>query len=130
MNIKTKEIKEFLYKNLKWIILFICIICFLSIVEDVFDDEIESLDILGYEFVYKFSVFNLSTPLLKFITNFGGPLCLLLMSITSCIIIKKKNIGVAIALNLPISAVLNFSLKNILQRPRPIGNRLIDEVRI
>ncbi len=64
----------------------------------------------------------------KFITNFGGAICLIIISILSLIIVKNKKIGVAINLNLAIQTVLNFVLKNILQRPRPIEYRIIDEV--
>ena len=38
-----EKLKEFIYKNLKWIILFVCLICFLAIVEDVFDYQIHLL---------------------------------------------------------------------------------------
>ena len=43
---KIKEkIKEFMTKNLKWIILFICLIGFLALAEDVFNKEIMNGDI-------------------------------------------------------------------------------------
>ena len=44
-----KKIKEFITKNLIWIILFICLIGFLAIAEDVFNKEIMSGDIIGYK---------------------------------------------------------------------------------
>ena len=40
---------------------------------------------------------------------------------------KKKKIGISIIINLGLSAVINFIVKNIIQRPRPIGHRLINE---
>ena len=40
---------------------------------------------------------------------------------------KKKKIGISIPLNLGLSALLNITLKQILQRPRPIEYRVIDE---
>jgi len=43
------------------------------------------------------------------------------------IVIKNKKMGFSIALNLLISTALNLILKNIVQRPRPIEYRLIDE---
>lgn len=125
-----EKLKEFIYKNLKWIILFVCLICFLAIVEDVFDNQIENLDTMGYNFINKLEVFRISTPMLKFITNFGGPICLVICAIISCIVIKNRKMEVAICLNLPISAALNLLLKNILQRPRPEGYRIIEESRI
>lgn len=128
MKEKERKLKEFIHKNIKWIILFACLICFLAIVEDVFDNEIETLDAIGYNLISKLMIFRISTPALKFITNFGGPICLVGVAIISCIVIENRKMEMAICLNLPISAILNFSLKNILQRPRPIGNRIINEV--
>lgn len=40
------KIKEFITKNLKWIILFICLIGFLALAEDVFHKEIMNGDII------------------------------------------------------------------------------------
>lgn len=40
---------------------------------------------------------------------------------------KEKKIAFSIPLNLLIITVLNIVLKNIVERPRPIGYRLIDE---
>ena len=48
------KIKDFLIKNLKWIILFITIVIFAAIVEDVFDQEIMTADIMGYKFIFKY----------------------------------------------------------------------------
>ena len=48
------KIKEFITKNLKWIILFICLIGFLALAEDVFHKEIMNGDIIGYEIISKF----------------------------------------------------------------------------
>ena len=38
-----EKIKKFIVKNLKWIILFICLIGFLALTEDVFNKEIMDL---------------------------------------------------------------------------------------
>ena len=52
---KMKEkVKEFIVKNLKWIILFICLIGFLAIAEDVFNKEIMNGDIVGYKLISTF----------------------------------------------------------------------------
>ena len=49
------------------------------------------------------------------------------ITILSFIIIKNKKIGGAIALNLMVQLMLNLTIKNIFQRPRPIEYRLIEE---
>ena len=48
---KVKRIGEFIKKNLKWILLFLCTIIFLDLVEDVFEKEIMKLDIITYNFI-------------------------------------------------------------------------------
>ena len=43
--------KEVVIKNVRWIILFICIILFLGILEDVLENEIMQKDIIGYQLI-------------------------------------------------------------------------------
>ena len=125
---KMKEkVKEFIVKNLKWIILFICLIGFLSIAEDVFNKEIVNGDIVGYKLISTFLISDFATPIAKFITNFGGAIFLAVLTIILFILIKNKKIGLSIFSNLVIITVLNQLLKNILQRPRPTEYRIIEE---
>ena len=121
------KIKEFITKNLKWIILFICLIGFLALAEDVFHKEIMNGDIIGYEIISKFLISDFVTPIAKFITNFGGAIFLIVLTIVLFIVIKNKKIGVSIFLNLVIVTILNQLLKGILQRPRPTEYRIIEE---
>ena len=127
-NLKMKEkSKEFIIKNLKWIILFICLIGFLALAEDVFHKEIMKGDIIGYKIISTFLISDFTTPIAKFITNFGGAIFLIILTITLFILIKNKKIGLSIILNLIVITGLNQILKNILQRPRPTEYRLIEE---
>lgn len=121
------KIKIFLYRNLKWIILLVCIIGFLKIAEDIFSKEIMSADIIGYGLISEYLMSDFTTIIAKFITNFGGAIFLIFLALVLYIIIKNKKIGLLIWLNLLISASINFTLKNILQRERPTEFRLIDE---
>lgn len=122
------KIKEFITKNLKWIILFICLIGFLALAEDVFHKEIMNGDIIGYEIISKFLISDFVTPIAKFITNFGGAIFLIVLTIVLFIVIKNKKIGVSIFSNLVIVTILNQLLKGILQRPRPTEYRIIEEI--
>lgn len=122
-----EKIKEFIIKNLKWIILFICLIGFLALAEDVFNKEIMNGDIIGYKMVSTFLISDFATPVAKFITNFGGAIFLILTAIVLTILIKNKKIGLAILLNLTIITILNQLLKRILQRSRPTEYRIIEE---
>ncbi len=114
-------------KIYKWIILFIGILIFIWILKNVFAKESLQIDNTVHEFI----VVNLRqeqlTVVMKAITNFGEPYFLILITLLSVIFIKDKKIGMWITLNLAISAGLNVILKNIIQRPRPEGYRLIQE---
>lgn len=122
-----EKIKEFIIKNLKWIILFICLIGFFALAEDVFNKEIMNGDIIGYKIVSNFLISDFATPIAKFITNFGGAIFLIVLTIALIIIIKNKKIGLSIFSNLVVVTVLNQVLKKILQRPRPTEYRIIEE---
>lgn len=125
---KMKEkIKEFMTKNLKWIILFICLIGFLALAEDVFNKEIMNGDIIGYKMISTFLISDFATPIAKFITNFGGAIFIIALTALLVIAIRNKKIGLSIFTNLVIITVLNQLLKRILQRPRPTEYRIIQE---
>lgn len=127
MKQRIEKIKKFATKNLKWIILFICIVGFLLLAEDVFHKEIMNGDILGYEFISTYLISDFVTPIAKFITNFGGAIYLIGITTILFIVIKNKKIGIAIISNLGIVTILNQLLKRILQRPRPEEFRIINE---
>ena len=122
-----EKIKEFIVKNLKWIILFICLIGFLALAEDVFNKEIMNGDVIGYKVVSEFLISDFTTPIAKFITNFGGAIFLIVLVIILFIVMKNKKIGISIFSNLVIITALNQLLKRILQRPRPTEYRIIEE---
>ena len=121
------KVKEFIVKNLKWIILFLCLVGFLALAEDVFHKEIMSGDIIGYNIISKFLISDFVTPIAKFITNFGGAIFLIILTIVLFFVIKNRKIGLSIFSNLVIITALNQLLKNILQRPRPTEYRIIEE---
>ena len=84
-------------------------------------------DIIGYQMVSTFLISDFATPIAKIITNFGGAIFLIAITVILFILIKNKKIGVAITTNLVLVALLNQLLKNILQRPRPTEYRIIQE---
>lgn len=122
-----ERVKEFIIKNTKWIILFICLIGFLSLAEDVFNKEIMNGDIIGYKIISTFLISDFTIPIAKFITNFGGAIILIVVTIALFISIKNKKIRLSIFSNLVIITILNQLLKRILQRPRPTEYRIIEE---
>lgn len=122
-----EKLKKFIVKNFKWIVLFICLIGFFALAEDVFNKEIMNGDIVGYKLVSTFLISDFATPIAKFITNFGGAIILIGLAFTLFIFIKNKKIGVSIISNLAIITVLNQLLKRIVQRPRPTEFRIVEE---
>lgn len=121
-----ENIKEFIIKNLKWIILFICLIGFLALAEDVFNKEIMKGDIIGYTLISKFLISNQATPIAKAITNIGGTVGVITITIILLIFIRNKKIGLSMVINLVLATGLNVILKDILQRPRPTEFRIVD----
>lgn len=124
---KIDRIKEFMVKKLKWIILFLCVVIFLAIVEDVFDQEIMRLDTWGYHFISSFLISDSVTPIAKVITNLGGVTILSVLTVILLITIRNRKIGFSIVANLAIISGLNVLLKNIVERPRPTEYRMIHE---
>lgn len=122
-----ERIKDFFIKNLKWIILFICLIGFLALAEDVFNKEIMKGDIIGYKVVSTFLISDFATPIAKFITNFGGAIFLIILTILLIVVLKNKKVGLSICINLVVVTILNQLLKRLLQRPRPTEFRIIEE---
>ena len=121
-----KKLKVFIRNNYQWLICFISLILFLTITEDVFDNEIIKGDTIGYNIVSSLISDNL-TPLVKMITWFGSATCLILLTVILFVIIKNKKAGLLIGTNLVIITILNQTLKSLLQRPRPTGFRIINE---
>lgn len=127
MKDKLVGLKNFLLNNYKLLIMFVCIIILLFLIEDVMDKDIMTFDETGYSIVSKYLITDTLTPIAKIITFFGSAYWLIGLSIFLLLIIKNKKIGISISINLGLAVLTNFLLKQILQRPRPIGHRIIDE---
>lgn len=123
----TKEIKEVISNNWKAILLFICVIAFLMLAFNVFDQKIINADIAGHNIIQTEFKSDMATKIAKFVTNFGSAIYLIIITALLFIIIKNKKIGILVASNLVIQSILNLVLKNILKRPRPVGYNLINE---
>ena len=119
--------KELIKKNLKWVVLFICLVGFLALAEDVFNKEIMQGDIIGYKIISTFLISDFVTPIAKFITNFGGAIFLSIATIALLLLIKNKKIRLSIFSNIVIITILNQLLKRILRRPRPTEFRIVEE---
>ena len=70
---------------------------------------------------------DFATPIAKFITNFGGAIFLIILTILLIVVLKNKKVGLSICINLVVVTILNQLLKRLLQRPRPTEFRIIEE---
>lgn len=122
-----EKIKKLLDGKWKWILLFSCLVFFLMIAEDVFDQEIREFDAKGYQLVTTLFFSDAMIPITKWLTHFGGAIFLILLSIFLLLIIKNKKMGWSVFTNLAVVVGLNQFLKYIIQRPRPEEYRLIEE---
>ena len=122
-----KELTVDLKENIKWFILFVCLIVFIFLIQNAFNKEIMTMDKLGYNYISEYIISDNITPIAKFITNFGGVIFLIISTLLLLLLIRNKKIGFCICTNLILSAGLNTGLKYIVQRPRPTEFRIIDE---
>lgn len=119
--------KDFFKKYVMWLVMFVCLVGFLALTEDVFNRELMKGDVVGYELVSRFLIGDFVTPIAKFVTNLGGAVFLIALTVILILVIKNRKIGISIFANLTIITVLNQILKRILQRPRPTEFRIIEE---
>ena len=121
-----KKIGEILKDNNRWIILLVGGVALLALFVNIKTSDIDFLDAKCYEIITS----KMSDPLTiaaKTITNVANPVILLLVAGVLFLVVEKKKNKFSIVCNLGIAAILNIILKSIIQRPRPIGHRLIDE---
>ncbi|MBP3596682.1 MAG: phosphatase PAP2 family protein [Clostridia bacterium] len=114
-------------RNLKKIIFTVSLGLFVLIAIEVFHKPAVKLDNIVYNFLSNNIISDTLTKFVKIITNLGGAIILIFLAISSLIFIKNKKIGFCIILNLVFVTLLNLIIKNILQRERPTGFRLIEE---
>lgn len=115
-----------LKNNKRWSILLICLIVFLFILGNVLNNKITAFDTNIYNAI-NIVKNDIATNMFKVITEFGSAKILIIIALASLFIVKNKKIGIAICANLASIGVLNQILKNIIQRPRPIEFRLVEE---
>ena len=121
---KTQNIKK------KLIILLVAFMIFVTLFILIITGNIEKFDNTCYNLVIQFKS-NTLTQIMKIITNIGGSIGVLsILIILSIILIikKKEKYAIIILLNTVICAILNFLMKIIIQRQRPTGFRIIEEI--
>lgn len=115
-------------KYFKYVIL-IAIICIIGIIiKNISEKNILQMDVAIYKIISENLISDVATPIVKVITNLGGTIFLISLTVFLLLIIKDRKMGLCIAFNLGLSAVINHIFKLIVQRPRPDESfRLIEE---
>lgn len=114
-------------KNIKWVIVLICISIFVYLMQAVWGSRVLPIDTSGYGFMSKHFISNSLTPVMRLITQFGGTILMIVWALASLVLIKNKRIAISVVSNLVLIALLNNILKLIVRRARPTGFRLIVE---
>lgn len=114
-------------KNLKWIVVAICLIIFIITSVMVYTGSDIFIDSFLYEFIYKYFISDSVTEIVKSITFLGDVFGIILICIASLFIFKDKRINMCIVSNLVIVTLLNNILKLIFMRERPSINPLTVE---
>ena len=106
----------------------IATIIFLAIFQDVVKRELLRLDGVAYWFAVETLRNEFLTPIMQGFSNLASPVVIFGMLIIIAAFVPGKKPGRCAFLNLVLVVIINQALKFIIQRPRPIGYRLVSEV--
>ena len=114
-------------RNKRWIIISVCMTIFLILAISIIKAESIIIDDIGYNIISKYLISDFMTPIVKIVTQLASPIFLVILTILLMVFIKNNNIRKYICVNLIVSTILNFGIKNIVRRTRPEGFRIIEE---
>lgn len=123
----SEKIKIVIKRSYKIVVLVISLIIVYYILENIFKEETMKIDSIIYRLIVQNMRNDILTNIFKLITSIGSAFSLISISLLSLIFMKDKKISISISINLITSTALNVLLKNVIERPRPIGYRLINE---
>ena len=113
--------------NKRWMIISVCMTIFLILAISIIKAESIIIDDIGYNLISKYLISDFMTPIVKIVTQLASPIFLVILTILLMVFIKNNNIRKYICVNLIVSTILNFGIKNIVRRTRPEGFRIIEE---
>lgn len=113
--------------RIRWIILGLCLILFITIMIFVIIKNDLYIDEYVYSLIFKLKSSDM-TNIIKIITNIGGTIIIVVVTMLSLFIFRNKKINICIILNLlGIFILNNVLIKNIIARDRPTGINIIEE---
>lgn len=123
---KWKQVKNVILCHKRWILLSILIIIFVMLAEDVFENQLFQFDFTIYHNLIKWRT-DFLTGILKIVTQLGGAIALISITILCVIFVPNKKYKCVIPINLAVIVLSNIILKNFFARPRPNELRIIEE---
>lgn len=114
-------------KNLKYIIVCLCLILFLIFVYKVLTNKTIYVDDMVYTFISDNIITDRWTNFIKIITSIASPVGIVIEALLLVILVNNKKVKVLIATDLVGITVINNLLKIIIARPRPNVNSLVIE---
>lgn len=121
-----ENIKKFITKNIKWIVLLLMLIVFIQITISISKESIIVFDSFCYDKV-SLLINDKMTFFVKMITNLGSAFALITITLLIMLFFKNKKYGIVVGINLLCVFLFNVLLKFVFARPRPIDINLIEE---
>lgn len=132
MNEKKKRLvldfKSILHDNKRTAAISIAIVLFISILKNIHDGDIQKLDAMAYWLAVEKLRNPFLTPIMEGFSYLASPVVLLAMLVIISAFAPGKSPAKCATINLVSIVVINQLLKNIVQRPRPEGYRLVSEI--
>lgn len=123
----THRLQALTRRNILSILAFIATIIFLGLLREVLTGEVLALDANAYQLVVVYMRREWLTPIMQSISELALPVVLVIMLLAIEAFAPGKRPGACAAVNLVLVFILNQLIKEIVQRPRPVGFRLISE---
>lgn len=115
-------------ENVLAIALALLVIVFIGLLEHVANGQIMRLDTLAYNLFVIDLRRGWLTPAMEGFSNLASPAVVAVMALVVAAFAPGRMPGRCVTLNLACALALNQMLKNIVQRPRPDGFRLVAEI--
>lgn len=113
--------------KVRWLVCLFCMVLFSILLKEVSERGILKTDEVVYKFISTYFIRDNTISVAKAVTWFGSFWAVIFVTFLIVIFSKNWKLGIIIIINAVITSILNRILKNIIERPRPNGFRLIEE---
>lgn len=121
------RIVRLVVKNKRIVILAVCVIVFITLLEDVLAGDLSRIDAAAYELIVERLRAEWLTPIMESISALATPVSLIVFLLFIIAFAPGRMPGACAATNLILVFLLNQTLKLVIQRPRPDGFQLAIE---